>query len=179
MGAKADILAFLVGAAGAANEGAAWVAAEVVAKGTSYSVASVRRAAGDMALARLLAASGDRPVRYSVDREAWARLLHLEDILRPIGAGSGADWSIPRWRFWAQMFAFLAACLEFCEWSRGSAAAPVASASRARDLSERFGRVFTWNGIEQPDPRMYPGERFLQAFEFGVSRACAWIEENV
>ncbi len=179
VGAKADTLAFLIGTGSSGTEGARAATAEVVSKGISYSIASVRRAASDMALSRLVDATAERPVRYSVDAEAWARLLRLDDLDRPIAAAGDGDWSIPRWRFWAQMFAFLAACLEFHEWTRGNAVAPVVAASRARDLFERYRRVLTWNGIEQRDPRMFPGERYLEAFAHGVASACSWIEERV
>lgn len=181
VGAKADLLAFLIGIASSESERTAWATAEVIAKAISYSVASTRRAATEMALARLVESSADRPAQYSVDAPAWAHVLQLRDPFQP---PTGADnrttpaFDIPPWRFWTQMSAFLAACVELGEDAHMARAAPVVQSSHLRDLAERFRRPLAWNGIEWLDPKLYPGERYLEAFASTLDRVVAWVVER-
>ena len=181
VGAKADLLTFLIGTASTLNEHRAWATAEVVAKAISYSVASTRRAATEMALARLVGASDDRPTQYSVDASAWARLLQIGPATsrgsrKPGSATEGID--VPPWRFWAQMFAFLAAAVHLGEDARLAKAAPVVQASHLRDIAERFRRPLAWNGIEWVDPRLFPGERYVEAFQRIFDSVVAWVGEK-
>jgi hypothetical protein len=180
VGAKADLLTFLIGAASTLNEHTAWATAEVIAKAVSYSVASTRRAATEMVLARLVAASTDRPTQYSIDAPAWSHLLQLQDPLEGPRSKRAANISphVPPWRFWAQMFSFLAACVELGSDARLAKAAPVVQASQLRDLAERFRRPLAWNGIEWIDPRMFPGERYLNAFERTLDGVITWVGEK-
>jgi hypothetical protein len=181
VGAKADLLAFLIGIASTSSERTTWATAEVIAKAISYSVASTRRAATEMALARLVESSADRPARYSVDAPAWAHVLQLRDPFRsPTGGDTrttdGLD--VPPWRFWSQMSAFLAACVDLGEDARLAKAAPVVQSSHLRDLAERFRRPLAWNGIEWLDPKLYPGERYLEAFASTLDRVVTWVDER-
>lgn len=181
VGAKADLLSFLIGVANTRNEHRAWATAEVAAKAISYSVASTRRAAWEMSLARLVGVSADRPTSYSVDAAAWWNLLQPDPVPasgrhQPVGSGDGPD--LPPWRFWAQMFAFLAAAVALGEDVRLAKAASVVQASHLRDLVERFQRPLGWNGIECVDPRLFPGERYLEAFRQILDRVVAWVAEK-
>lgn len=181
VGAKADLLAFLLGVASARSEHAGWPSASGIAAAISYSVASTRRAATDMSLAGLVEARADRPVRYSVDASAWSR------VLLPRGPGVAehddvaaidAALDLPAWCFWSQMFAFLAACTELGDDPTFTAAAPVVQASHLRDLAERFRRPLAWNGIEWPDPRRFPGQLYGEAFARIVTSVVAWIDSR-
>lgn len=180
VGAKADILTFLLASAGAASGLRPGTSAETIANATSYSVVSTRRAASEMSLARFVTASEHRPAHYSVDVQAWAHVLRLGG-LRPArrGAAGGDDhaFELPAWRFWAQMFAFLAACTDLGEDARLAKAAPVVQASATRDLAERFRRPLEWNGIEWVDPRQLPGVVYLEEFGRLIDRVIQWIGE--
>lgn len=179
VGAKADLLAFLLGTASAGAEHRAGATVEVIAKACAWSIAATRRAAREMALARLVVASPERPVRYTVDVPAWARLLRLGDPLRTQRvAEDAAAADVPPWRFWAQMFAFLAACAELGHDTSLARAAPVVQASRLRDLAERFRRPLAWNGIEWLDPRQFPGERYRDAFGTTLDAIVAWVDRK-
>ncbi len=177
VGAKADALTFLIGISSLLGERAVWASAATIAEGVSYSVASIRRALSDMSLARLVETSLDRPARHSVSVDDWVRLFRLDEApgVNRIAEGGPV---VPAWRFWAQMYAFLTSGLEFSEGLGADDASAVVQASRARDLFERHRRVLAWNGIEPIDPRLFPGERFLDAFEQIVARACDWIERE-
>ncbi len=181
VGAKADMLAFLIGAASRSGERAVAATVEVIAKAISYSVAATRRAANEMVVARLVRASEERPAVHSADASAWARVLRLHEASQVAEAG-GRGWSeraeVPPWRFWAQMFALLAACVELGEDARFAAMAPVVQASRLRDVAERFRRPLGWNGIEWLDPRMFPGERYAEAFERMLTTVVGWVGEK-
>lgn len=181
VGAKADLLTFLIGATSALGESAVPATVELLAKAISYSVASTRRAATEMVLARLVEVSADRPAAYSVDAAAWAQVLKLGSAAYPTrlpGVGVREDVEVPPWRFWAQMFAFLAACAELGEDARLIAAPPVVAASRLRDLAECFRRPLGWNRIEWVDPRMFPGERYVEGFLQLFDRIVAWVAEK-
>jgi len=182
VGAKADVLSFLLATASARSEHQARTTAEVMAKALCYSVASVRRAAGEMALARLIAADSERPVQYHADARAWAH------VLQPAAAGAVRDGGfaaapatadLPPWRFWAQMFALTAAVLALCDDAKFQKAAAVVQASRCRDIAERFRRVLEWNRIPWPDPRRTPGERYLPVFLQLMRDVVAWMQAKV
>ncbi|MFQ5505411.1 MAG: hypothetical protein ACE5F1_11525 [Planctomycetota bacterium] len=125
-----------------------------------------------MALARFVRASGDRPMEYSVEAGAWTRLL--EPWAQALLDGPPA---VPPWRFWAQMFAFLAESIEWAGESRDQS--PIVQASRARDITEEHSQPLRWNGIRIPDPHMYPGERYLEAFEALLSEVARWMEDHL
>ncbi|NIQ58245.1 MAG: hypothetical protein GWN71_34345, partial [Gammaproteobacteria bacterium] len=92
VGAKADVLAYLLGT------GDAWASVSDIARATGYSTVAVRTATAEMVLARFIREAGDRPVRYSAPSDSWADLLEL-----------GGDPPVaPRWHAWSEIFAFLA-----------------------------------------------------------------------
>ena len=180
VGAKADLMAFLIGASSSLRETAIWTTANVVAEATSYSRASVARAAADMSLAGFIEASADRPPMYSIEVDPWARVLRLWDPYEKprslADSWDAASFEVPPWRFWAQLFAFLVSCVDWAREATNDTAAPVVHASRARDLVERFGRYLVWNGIDLPDGRLLPGERYLGAFVELVEQVVERVE---
>ena len=181
VGAKADLLTFLIGAASRAGAPVVATTAEVIAKAISYSIASTRRAASEMVVARLVDASADRPVTYATDVAGWAGLLRLVEpafVAEAAGMGWRAQVDVPPWRFWAQMLPFLAACAELSADAAVAKAAPVVQASRMRDLAERFRRPLAWNGIEWIDPRRFPGERYAEAFARLADSVGRWVAEK-
>jgi hypothetical protein len=164
VGAKADVLAYLLGSGGA------WVSTKAIAFATDYSTVTVRSAASEMALAGFIAETGERPAEYSADPAAWAALLDLR----------GNPPAAAPWRFWAEIFAFLAGAIAWA----GAVSAPDAAgshvlASRARDLMERRERAFALAHVPVPNPAGYKG---LEATDglLATTRAVAeWVEAHL
>lgn len=167
VGAKADLLCYLLGAGAAASERGAGMTADTIAKAISYSVASTRRAANEMVQAGFLRTTPDRPARYSVDAAAWNGVLNAQPVGgRPTSAVAGdlGGATFARWRHWAQVFAFLAVIVEMGEDAELATAPAVVHASRLRDVAERFQRQLSAAGIAPVDARAFPGERYLDGF---------------
>lgn len=123
VGAKADVLGFLLG------NGGEWATVREIATATAYTVAAVRRAAEDMAAARLIQVSAGSPTAFRADRAGWANALGLES--EPI-----------RWPSWRERFAFVAA---FLAWVEGTSARPIsayAAAVKAREILESHQAAF-------------------------------------
>lgn len=175
VGVKADLLTFLIGN-GAVGEPSIRATVESIAKSICYSVAATRRAANDMALARLIEASSDRPAQYVVDTRSWRDVLKLRDA---IGAGdSRSREHVPTWRSWSQVFAFLAACITLGEEASIAAAPPVVQASHLRDVAEHHRRSLAWNGIVWVDSRQFPGALYLEAFGVLLGRVVEFAERE-
>jgi hypothetical protein len=164
VGAKADVLAFLLGSGGA------WASTRQIALALGYSTVAVRAAASEMALARFIAETGDRPAEYSASAASWAALLDL----------GGSPPAAPAWRFWADVFAFLAEALA---WS-GSVSAPDAPgphvlASRARDLLERHARAFALARVPVPEPAGYTGLEAADGLLSTTGVVAEWVREHL
>lgn len=132
VGAKADVLTFLIGTSGDGTT------VRDIAGATGYTVAAVRRAAEDMADAGLLHVTAEQPVKFRADAGAWSRVL---------GVGNEA----PPWKHWQARFAFVAA---FLAWEENARAKPVTAyvlGVKGRELLERHkpafdrGRVAVWS----------------------------------
>lgn len=123
VGAKADVLGFLIGSAGRA------ATVREIAAETGYTIAAVRRAAEDMTAARLLQATTGQPVTFRADPKAWAGLLSLPD-------GS------PPWRSWHQRFAFVAAYLAWIESTRAKPLTQYTLGVKGRELLEQHKPAF-------------------------------------
>jgi hypothetical protein len=172
VGVKADLLAFLIGVAGDPNAATSPATVERIAKAIACSVASTRRAATEMVLAGLIEVNAERPANYSVDAAPWASLLHLQSSRKATpDTGDGT----PPWRSWAQVFALLAACATLADDARFLRAATVVQASHLRDLAERHRRALSWNGIPLPDPRLFLGERYREAFGLMLDAVVEWV----
>jgi hypothetical protein len=123
VGAKADVLAFLLGSGGR------WVSVRDISTATGYTVAAIRRAAEDMAAARLIESAAGPPAAFRADREAWNRVLGLEKTLPP-------------WRNWHQRFAFVAAFLAWAQAAAGKPLTPYAAGVAVRELMEQHRSAF-------------------------------------
>ncbi len=135
VGAKADVLAFLLGAEGAA--GGTWTSVRALVHATGYTTAAVRRAADDMAAARLIRVTRGSPTgytQYGADRDAWMPVLQLAD-------------APPPWRSWHEQFAFVLAFLAWADAARARPLSAYAFGARGRDLLERHRPAFERNLI--------------------------------
>lgn len=160
VGVKADVLSFLLGVGGA------WVSARSIAGATDYSVRAIRRAAEEMAAARLIQATAEKPAEYRADPKPWGELL-------------GASGGNLAWRYWQAVFAFVAHLREWKEKKGPAKASAYIVSSSARELVEGHQAAFKRNRIAIPDPDDYPGEKYLKAFEETLSRLALWMEESV
>ena len=170
VGAKADALAFLLGLRG----GRASV--QVIAFATGYSSVSIRKAASEMALARLIREAKGRPAEYHAPPGPWAELLELF----PPGEGRNAEPVAPPWRFWSEIFAFLVGVMEWA----GLADSQTASnehvlASKARDLMEKHQRALNFNSIPTPPPDAFPGRRAPIGLSETTRVVVEWAEKMV
>ena len=77
VGAKTDLLAFLLGLQGER------ASTKEAAEALGYTEVAVRTAAQEMTLARFVEETPERPVRYAADPEAWDGLLGFEGGDRP------------------------------------------------------------------------------------------------
>jgi hypothetical protein len=157
--ARTDALAFLLATAPAG------ATVREVADATGYGTMPLRRALDAMAMSRLITAEGTRPEQYHVVAGPWAALL-------------GGTGPLPKWRYWYQLFAFLAAVLP----------SPPATAVRERSAYLESGDLrrlvlqhktaLAKNRIPVPEPADYPGEEFLAGFAETLAAVAGWMGEN-
>ena len=170
VGAKADTLVFLVGLRGA------WASTKVISFATGYSSVTIRKAASEMSMARLIRETDERPVEYVAPAHPWAELLELY----PAEQGKADTPGAPAFRFWSEIFAFLVSA---SEWSRlaeseGGQRQHVL-ASRARDVVERYALAFNSNGIPTPSMDAFRGLEAAQGLHETVRVVAGWVDENV
>jgi len=158
VGAKADVLTFLIGTSG---DGAT---IRDIAGATGYTVAAVRRAAGDMADAGLLHVTAEQPVEFRADAGAWGRVL---------GVGNEA----PPWKHWQTRFGFLAA---FLAWEEDARAKPVTAyvlGVKGRELLERHKPAFDRDRVAvwSEHTTIHDGLAFV---EETVRKLAKWLVET-
>lgn len=158
VGAKADVLTYLIGTPG---DGAT---VREIAGATGYTVAAVRRAAEDMAAAGLLHVIAEQPVRFRTDAGAWSEVL-------------GVVGEAPPWRNWHERFAFVAAVLAWEKEARARTPTAYVIAVKGRELLERHKNVFerdrvtVWSAhTAVPDGVVFVDET--------VRKLARWMVEN-
>lgn len=164
--AKADVLAFLLGLADAAAD------LRVIAAATGLTERTIRGATEEMVLAGFIREIRGRPSSFRVDPEPWARLLRSHRL------GRDDDFSIPPWRFWSAVFAFLTAVDLWRESAATNGWSDYVASSRARDLIERHARNLIRAGLEPPPPDAHRGTAYLGAFQDFVTSTCDWAVAN-
>ena len=134
-----------------------------LAEATGYTVAAVRRAADDLAAARLIESRDEQPAEYRVTYDAWAPLLGLRD--RP-----------PRWANWHQRFQFATAFLHWADTARERPLSAYAFGAHGRDLLARHRPAF-----ERDRVAVWSAHAPVQDWGAFVSRSvrsmAAWMEE--
>lgn len=169
VGAKADLLAFLLGLGG--DRASTREAAEALA----YTEVAVRTAAQEMALARFVEEMPDRPALYAADPRAWADLLGFTET----GDARKRGGAPPTWRYWAGVFAFLAAVLAWVEEGKGAEWSPYVWSSRARDLCEQHRHTLDAVRLRCPDGERHRGSAYLSAFAATVQEVVSWVLEHL
>jgi hypothetical protein len=157
VGIKADVLAFLIGSAGARRT------IREITEATLYHRRAVQRSVEEMVAARMVAALPSAPATYRVQEEAWVTALEL-----------GED--PPLWRFWHQLFV-LGGALDSAAGATRDQSAYIQS-SRARDILERHRVAFDLNAVPLSDPATAPGEAYLDLLQADVARLADAIRRN-
>lgn len=167
VGAKADVLAFLLGLGGA------WASARTIAFATGYSTVTIGKAAPEMVMAGLLRTTGNRPAEYMAPPGPWSELL------APAGAGGivPGGGTLPVWRYWAEVSSFLAgaAALSGEALSDGVGREHVL-ASRARDLTESHRRALDLDRIPVSAPERHRGLAAVDGLAETLQAVAAWTE---
>jgi hypothetical protein len=167
VGAKADLLAFLLGLRGAS------ASVSLMAAATAYSGRAMRTAAEEMALAGFIERLDTAPVSYVADHTAWAAVLRL------IKLNAQRSPDVPQWRYWSVVFAFLA---EVDCWAREADEegwSAYQASSRARDLVTDHARAVHLAGLRLPDPEAGGGAAFLDDLAAEMDRVHAWCIKHL
>lgn len=163
VGVKADLVTFLLARA------EEWATVRDIADATGYTVAAVRRAAEDMAEARLIEARSiesrnRQPASYRATREAWAPLLGLR--YPPLSWGS-----------WHERFRFATAFLHWAEVARERPLSAYAFGSQGRQLLEQHHVAF-----ERDQVAVWSSHSAVEDWGEFVGRAVrslgSWMEET-
>lgn len=154
---KADLLAFLLARVDA------WATVREVANAIGYTVAAVRRAADDLAAARLIEALDGQPVSYRATHTAWAPLL-------------GCTGRPPQWGSWHERFVFVTAFLHWAEAARTRPLSAYAFGAHGRQLLEDHRAAF-----EHDDVAIWSEHSPVSDWGAFVSRSvralAAWMKE--
>lgn len=159
VGIKPDLLTVLIGNEGRPQD------INSLSRATAYSNRAVRRAAEEMAEARLIRAVQGSPVSYTTDAEAWLAVLQL-------------DPPPPRWVPWHQVFPFTGQLLKIFSHLDREGARYNAS-SRLRDLIDTYAQTLTTIDRQVPDPTQFRGEEYLDRFLTYVPRFEAWLQDAI
>ena len=170
VGAKADILAFLLGSDGQ------WASASTISFATHYSGVTIRKAANEMAMARLIRQTEGRPAEYRAPPGPWWELL----LPNPRSKRAASSPQPPGWRYWSEIFAFLVGVMEWARLASPSAGRdPYVLASKARDLVEQHQRAFALSGIPTPPPEAFPGRAAPNGLAETVEIVLGWMRDEV
>jgi hypothetical protein len=156
---KADLVTMLLGTPGV------WLTVKDMATSLGYTPQSIRRAADDLVAACLIRVTGTTPAGYMLDPSPWAGVL-------------GTPATLPPWRHWVPVFAFVAA---LGDWMPTEAdlkgMTDYLLSSRARDFVADHQAAFTQNQIAIPQMNYYPGDAYLAGFEETVVVLREWLDE--
>jgi len=160
VGAKADIIALLVGTSGRE------VTVSTISTHLSFTQTAVRDALKEMAMAGLVRESISRPATYSTSRKPWLELFQ---------PGEEGHRHHPKWVMWSALFDFLISAKQICLTAAKSDQNSYVSASRARDLVESHRNAFEFHDVFVPDGRDYPGLEYQKAFGKVVENFERWV----
>lgn len=144
VGIKPDLLTVLIGSGGAPRD------INSLSRATAYSNRAVRRAAEEMAEARLIRVVQDSPVAYTTDEKGWLAVLQM-------------DPPPPDWVTWHEVFPMCGRLLEVLA-RLGIEGARYPASSRLRDLVETYGPTLRGMDLDVPDPRRYQGAEYIDPF---------------
>jgi hypothetical protein len=169
VGAKADLLTFLLGIDGAAAE------LKTITLATAYSDRAMRTAAEEMALARFIHEIGGPPSAYRADPKAWSEVLQFHQIDADLAADSG----VPRWRFWSLAFSFLTAVIDWERRAIEQGWSDYVASSRARDLVETHRHRLRHTDVAAVEGRDTRGAAYLESFRDLVEQISTWTRRSL
>jgi hypothetical protein len=158
VGAKADLLTFLLGMGGAAAD------LKTIVLATGYSDRAMRTAADEMARARFVNEIEGPPSAYRADPDAWKALLELQ------------RHPMPPWRFWSVAFAFLTAVIDWEREARQEGWSAYVASSRARDLLEMHRRRLRFIDVSLAGEIDARGTDYLDSFHDVVAQVSTWAD---
>ncbi|MFY7921846.1 MAG: hypothetical protein ACOVSI_05475 [Gemmatimonas sp.] len=159
VGIKSDLIAFLLA------RGGGWATTREMTEATKYTVAAVRRAAEDLAAARLIESVDDQATRYRVSVDQWGPLLGVHG--RPSS-----------WESWHERFLFTTAFLTWAADARQRPLTAYAFGANGRRLLENhraaFGRdqLVLWNAHADV-------QDWDSVVDETVRQLASWMEEAV
>lgn len=150
---RTDVLAYLLGQRGK------WVTVRVMAHALHYTEVAIRRAAGDLAGARLIHATvDDQPTTYFVEPTAWADVLELGP-------------APPAWRHWHEIFALIVDLDVWARTSNDQKISDYAMDTLGRDLVKRHRAAFVRNEIPLSTRQGLPTDPFDEL----ITRMTSWV----
>lgn len=152
VGIKPDVVAYLIGLAGAR------ATVQGIAEATAYYARAVRRAVEELAAAGFVEPRPTAPASYRVDNRKWADLLAF-DAKDP-----------PAWRSWASFYAFVAAV---SEWAVTLPDSDLVLASEARDLLLKHGSALE-GSVRLPYIEGTTGDALLPLFMDALKACSEW-----
>ncbi|HEX2095109.1 MAG TPA: hypothetical protein VHG28_22100 [Longimicrobiaceae bacterium] len=169
VGAKADLLTFLLGLGGAAAD------LKAITIATAYSDRAMRTAAEDMALARFIHEIQGPPNAYRADPAAWVQVLESYRL----ESGAAPYPNLPRWRFWSVAFEFLTSVIFWDRAARQEQWSGYIASSRARDVMEVHKSRLRYTGIELAGGAGLRGAEYLGWFQDVVGQVSAWTQQSL
>lgn len=157
VGIKADLLAFLLCRSGE------WASIREIADATGYSPAAVRRAAEDLAAARMIESLDGQPTSYRAVLAAWAPLLAIAE--RP-----------PQWASWHERFLLVAAFQHWEEVARDRPLSRYAFGVHGRELLEQHRSALS-DDMEAAWGVHSPVNDWATFVKQSVQSLAAWMEE--
>lgn len=139
VGAKADVLSFVLGLNSNAAE---WASVSMIAESIGYTTTAVRRVAEDLAAARFIRTlevpDGDGAARmFSTHPAPWTSLL-------------GVTYSQPGWGYWRERFQFAVEVLHWLNGEQTRPTSPYAQDVAARKILTRHGAALRRDRIVEP-----------------------------
>ncbi len=167
VGAKADVLAFLLGANVLGSERPEWASVAMIAEATSYTPAAVRRVSDDLAAAKFIRSletiQGERRAQrmYSVRTVSWTQLLE-------IGTHQ------PGWAYWKELFLFIIDLLNWFSEQRQRPATQYALDVLAREILERHRTVLMLTRVVD-STQFVASELDVKYLEQTAQALCGWM----
>jgi len=169
---KSDVLGLLLGMGGSI------ATVKRMVDALSYSRMAIYKAALEMARARLVEKTADRPVGYFVHVKPWSEVLKLDSFTESKSAIT-KEFGVPPWHFWPQLFAFLSDVYCWTQLKASEQRSLYLLSSQARDLYYNHKQAFVLNGIPVPGAEAYKGEQYLEAFHTTLTVVSDWLDQNL
>jgi hypothetical protein len=164
VGAKADLLTFLLGLDGAPAD------LKAISLATAYTGRALRTATAEMTLAGFVDEIPGPPDAYRTQPERWAHVL----VAGSARSSTDQRSILPPWRFWSVIFALLVAVIDWEREAQHAGWSSYVASSRARDLLDRYRRPLRSAGLILAPDAAARGAEFLAEFQAAVEQVAEW-----